>query len=1031
MIDEELGSYTFLPWLRCGVAAAIPTVDSLESDTPSRATLPVVLGVNEREVPIKARVYGPGDVVGLDSRQVARRTPEQESVDFPPNYFAAVDLVREDLPWLFTPLRADAQGRLRPWLVLIVVRRQPGVRLVARANGPLGVLEIEAPAVPRDELPDLSESWAWAHVQVAGTPAPGRTLAEHLEAHPHLGVARLLCPQRLAPKSEYFACLVPAFLAGVRAGLGIDEAVDDLAPAWELANIPDRVQLPMYYRWQFSTGERGDFEALARALRPRPVGPNVGQLPMDVGNPGPGLPAIAPGAPGQVLAFEGALRSTESVTQPWPDPARVPFEAAARELLDAPFDASDDPVIGPILAPPLYGRWHAAQERVPAGEPHWLRELNLDPRYRAAAGLGTEVVQRDQEELMEAAWSQVGDVVSANQELKRAQLARAVVAALKRKHLDPLPPGELVQVTRAIHRRVTLSPRTLFAEAERGRLSGALLSGALRRFARPRGALARRQAREGWQSLVGKLNAGEIAAAPPRSAPAGTTRLDLVEGLPSVNPEPTRAAEAPRRPWAVALVLGVLALGALAAGSGLWVLAVGLGLLALVVGLALASVGPPVDPAAGTDPDPPAVPTDQLAGARVTAEGVLAAPPRPFFELLARPEAVGAATPPDAGGGGPPSDSQAARVFRAAAAAVLERASRVTASRSRVEPSPLDLAHVASRLSARLDPEHSIVARVQARIRTPPALWQPEDPLDPVMAYPKFPRPMYEALAEVSEAYIVAGLEHIPPDTVTLLETNPAVVQAFMTGVNHEMARELLWREYPTDQRGSYFRQFWDPGGRSPPPTDPEELYDIPELHGWQDEERLGESLSGAVARPQLVLLIRGELLRRFPTAMIFAERAQLAAGGNELEPEGEIRWPVFQGWLEPDVRFLGFDLTAAEARGGNDDDSPGWYFVIQEQPTEPRFGLDVASAFADELAPLSSWDELTWGHLAKAGDFEQLKFVSVHGELPRTELADSSVASWGVNSAHMAYITLQKPVRIAVHARVMLPRPDGEGDDG
>ena len=34
-----------------------------------------------------------------------------------------------------------------------------------------------------------------------------------------------------------------------------------------------------------------------------------------------------------------------------------------------------------------------------------------------------------------------------------------------------------------------------------------------------------------------------------------------------------------------------------------------------------------------------------------------------------------------------------------------------------------------------------------------------------------------------------------------------------MVGLNHEFARELLWREYPTDQRGSYFRQFWDVRG--------------------------------------------------------------------------------------------------------------------------------------------------------------------------------------------------------------------------
>ncbi len=31
-----------------------------------------------------------------------------------------------------------------------------------------------------------------------------------------------------------------------------------------------------------------------------------------------------------------------------------------------------------------------------------------------------------------------------------------------------------------------------------------------------------------------------------------------------------------------------------------------------------------------------------------------------------------------------------------------------------------------------------------------------------------------------------------------------------MVGLNYEFGRKLLWREYPTDQRGSYFRQFWD-----------------------------------------------------------------------------------------------------------------------------------------------------------------------------------------------------------------------------
>ena len=43
-----------------------------------------------------------------------------------------------------------------------------------------------------------------------------------------------------------------------------------------------------------------------------------------------------------------------------------------------------------------------------------MHELNLDPRFRVAAGFGTGVVQKNQEDYMEAAWQQVGDVLEAN-----------------------------------------------------------------------------------------------------------------------------------------------------------------------------------------------------------------------------------------------------------------------------------------------------------------------------------------------------------------------------------------------------------------------------------------------------------------------------------------------------------------------------------------------------------------------------------------------------------------------------------------
>ena len=34
-------------------------------------------------------------------------------------------------------------------------------------------------------------------------------------------------------------------------------------------------------------------------------------------------------------------------------------------------------------------------------------------------------------------------------------------------------------------------------------------------------------------------------------------------------------------------------------------------------------------------------------------------------------------------------------------------------------------------------------------------------------------------------------------------------VEAFMVGLNHEMNHELVWRTYPTDQRGTPFRRFF------------------------------------------------------------------------------------------------------------------------------------------------------------------------------------------------------------------------------
>ena len=134
---------------------------------------------------------------------------------------------------------------------------------------------------------------------------------------------------------------------------------------------------------------------------------------------------------------------------------------------------------------------------------------------------------------------------------------------------------------------------------------------------------------------------------------------------------------------------------------------------------------------------------------------------------------------------------------------------------------------------------------------------------------------MYEALRDLSQDFLFPGLEHVPPNTVTLLETNPKFVESFLVGLNAEMGRELLWRNYPTDQRGTYFRQFWDTS------TDNEQP-DIDMINEWGDRP-LGQN---AGAGEQLVLLLRGELLRRYPNSVIYAVAAVPKDGSSSCRPD-------------------------------------------------------------------------------------------------------------------------------------------------
>src|SRR5262245_363738 len=333
-------------WIRQGLHASITAGSTSVED--GHLSVPMRLRVNSaNDFDVPVQLYGPGDVTGIDPRAVIRTEPQPFSTDFEPNYFPSIECDLPDFPWMFTPAAADGDARLRPWICLVAARRDRS-SISTPANQPLSVLEC-----PREELPDLAESWAWAHAQIVegstrvmdptlGAQAQQTALSDMLHRHPERTLSRLLCPRRLDPGTAYYLCLVPTFDVGRKAGLGEDVTLDDereLKAAWISApSAPgsDVIRLPVYYHWEFSTGIEGDFEALARRLVPRKLPATVGLRPMTIGTAGWGMPPFAAAAPGSVLGLEGALRTPDTEPTPWPDTPRESFQTALRDILNAP-----------------------------------------------------------------------------------------------------------------------------------------------------------------------------------------------------------------------------------------------------------------------------------------------------------------------------------------------------------------------------------------------------------------------------------------------------------------------------------------------------------------------------------------------------------------------------------------------------------------------------------------------------------------------------------------------------------------------
>jgi len=1024
-----VASYDFLSYARRGAAADLANIDPLTGGLPSRAPLAVTIGVESRDGgdvrldPVLQTVllYGPGDVTGIDPRHIIRTDPPDGTLNYEPNYLAGIEFDHPDFIWLFTPAAPNG-NRLRPWLSVVVLADDE-YTLADAPPIPLPAIDVQDVS----KLPSLDDAWAWGHVQIAGSVAAA-DLAPVFQTEPQRALSRLLCPRQLVPRTRYTAFLVPAFEVGRLAGLGLEvpEApypnTPSTAPAWTGSGA---VRLPYYFRFSFQTSELGDFESLVRRLQPRHLDRGVGTRPLDVTDPGWGLPSG-----GGPVALTGALRPVDADTS-WAGELSATFrDGLVADVNAGAATAPDDPSHDPVVEPPLYGRWQAAISGITPAGTRWIDGLNSTPENRSIAGFGTRVVLDQRGQLIAAAWRQVEGILRANEMLRQAQLGRGAAMQLHARHFLPATADIQLSLTSPVHTRVLASPRTIAATVAATRLPDQALTPAFRRATRPRGAIRTWQTRDRpvRPDLVSGLSDGRLRVVPPPGPPAGMVSMEQVSDrfYPGWMPTWLRSLVA-APPW----LLGVADLLAIAALILLGFLVGGL----IVLGIVAAAVAAVFAATVALRHTARWQIAEGMRAAAITPNALRAAPPRPDFALAEPGQAEPQAPTPSSR-----VDSADARHFREAAAAVAKQLQR-----GKVEPAErpvADLQALSSRVVGQLRPDATIPAWLNPLIRVDGVVAQAGpgtgDELAEIMAAPEFPQPMYRPLADMSQDYLLPGLDKVPPNTLGLLVENHAFIEAYMVGLNHEFSRQLLWEQYPGDGRGSYFRQFWDVSGYVPEPDDPqdpaqlrEKLNDIPPIHRWRATNQLGANPNRTdTGEGDLVLLIRGELLRRYPNALIYASKAKWDPQGGRHELTDVEKHPLYRGSLQPDVTFFGFVLKAGEARGSTNPQDPeqGWFFVLEQHASEPRFGLEPAPN--DGTTPqVTRWNDLSWANFGSPpvlpASSQPTNVIGPVLDPPSPDQPDNPGDPdnhWGQDAAQTAFILLRRPVRVAVHARTMLP---------
>lgn len=227
---------------------------------------------------------------------------------------------------------------------------------------------------------------------------------------------------------------------------------------------------------------------------------------------------------------------------------------------------------------------------------------------------------------------------------------------------------------------------------------------------------------------------------------------------------------------------------------------------------------------------------------------------------------------------------------------------------------PLDLVALASAVAAAVDPTVDRPPAVQRVLSTLPGFTH----IGPVEIEPELDLPLWSFLSDRAPDWMLPGAGDLAPDDVVGLSTNPAFVEALLSGANYQTTAELRWRNLPLVTRWSPLRKFWQRTGGE---------LDIVPIKTWPGTDALGSAALADGHGAEAVVAFKTPLFRRYPATVVYLYRA--AAGWTPPDDslpliDADRVDPTFTGTLGDDITFFGFPVPSSDL---------GTHWVVLEEP--------------------------------------------------------------------------------------------------